>query len=468
MIEVTNSVELWQRCLAFIRDNVQEHSYKTWFEPIVPYKYEDNTLYVKVPSQFFYEFLDENFVDLLRAALHKEIGPGTNLMYDVTVDKDGEKSTVLESSTRSTILSATPKKDERKSPDFADSVADTRDFDSHLNPHYNFHNFIQGNSNMLARTAGESVSIEPAKTFNPLFIWGASGVGKTHLVNAIGTRIKELHPEKRVLFTSAHLFQVLYTDSVRRNTTNDFIRFYQMIDVLIIDDIQEFAGVTKTQNTFFHIFNHLQQNGKQLILTADKNPIDLQGIEERLLTRFKWGLAAELEKPTVELRREILRSKIHRDGLTVPDNVVDFLAEKVDDSVRDLEGVLNSLMAHSTFVYNKEIDLDLAERIVKKCVRAESRKVTIDSILRIICEYYHIEEHVIHSRSRKRDIVNARQVAMFLAKKYTDESSSRIGHCIGQRDHATVIHACKAIQGQYDVDKGFQLELEEIEQLLKR
>ena len=317
------------------------------------------------------------------------------------------------------------------------------DLDPHLNPEYNFDTFIEGYSNKLSRSVAEAVALNPAKTiFNPLFLYGASGVGKTHLANAIGTKIKELYPEKRVLYVSAHLFQVQYTDSVRNNTTNDFINFYQTIDILIIDDIQEFAGVTKTQNTFFHIFNHLHQNGKQLILTSDRAPVLLQGMEERLITRFKWGMVAELEKPTVELRKNILRNKIHRDGLQFPQEVIDYIAENVGNSVRDLEGIVISIMAHST-IYNKEIDLELAQRIVRKVVNCESKAITIDDIITTVCKHFGLENAAIHTKSRKREVVQARQIAMYLAKKHTDFSTAKIGTLIGNKDHATVLHACK-------------------------
>ena len=308
----------------------------------------------------------------------------------------------------------------------------------------------------------------PAGTaFNPLFLYGASGVGKTHLANAIGTKIKELYADKRVLYVSAHLFQVQYTDSVRNNTTNDFINFYQTIDVLIIDDIQEFAGVTKTQNTFFHIFNHLHQNGKQLILTSDRAPVLLQGMEERLLTRFKWGMVAELEKPTVELRKNILRNKIHRDGLQFPPEVIDYIAENVNESVRDLEGIVIAIMARST-IFNKEIDLDLAQHIVHGVVHNETKAVTIDDILKVVCKHFDLEASAIHTKSRKREVVQARQIAMYLAKNYTDFSTSKIGKFIGNKDHATVLHACKTVKGQLEVDKSFQAEVQEIESLLKK
>ena len=465
----SSHVGLWNRCLEIIRDNVPESTYKTWFVPIVPLKYEDKTLIVQVPSQFFYEFLEDKFVDLLRKTLYKVIGDGTKLMYNVLVDKSSGTTVNQESTTRSTAIpqSGLPRVDERKAPGLLRAPA-VQDLDPHLNPNYNFETFIEGYSNKLSRSVAEAVAENPAKTvFNPLFLHGASGVGKTHLANAIGTRIKELYPDKRVLYVSAHLFQVQYTDSVRNNTTNDFINFYQTIDVLIIDDIQEFAGVTKTQNTFFHIFNHLHQNGKQLILTSDRAPVLLQGMEERLLTRFKWGMVAELEKPTVELRKNILRNKIHRDGLQFPPEVIDYIAENVNESVRDLEGIVIAIMARST-IFNKEIDLDLAQHIVHGVVHNETKAVTIDDILKVVCKHFDLEASAIHTKSRKREVVQARQIAMYLAKNYTDFSTSKIGKFIGNKDHATVLHACKTVKGQLEVDKSFQAEVQEIESLLKK
>ena len=448
MIE-NDHVVLWNRCLNIIRDNVPDTTYKTWFEPIVPLKYEDHALTIGVPSPFFYEFLEEKFVDLLRAALYKEIGEGTQLMYCILTDKTNHITVNIEGTKRSSALPAqTVIKDGNKAPNPM-PVPAPQDLDPHLNPNYNFENFIKGNSNEFSRTVGETVAKNPARTFNPLFLYGPSGVGKTHLINAIGTRIKELYPEKRVLYVSAHLFQVQYTDSVRTNHFNDFISFYQTIDVLIIDDIQEFAGVTKTQNTFFHIFNHLHQNGKQLILTSDRAPVMLQGMEERLLTRFKWGMVAELEKPTVELRKNILRNKIHRDGLQFPPEVIDYIAENVNESVRDLEGIVIAIMARST-IFNKEIDLDLAQHIVHGVVHNETKAVTIDDILKVVCKHFDLEPSAIHTKSRKREVVQARQIAMYLAKNHTDFSTSKIGKFIGNKDHATVLQACKTDKEQID------------------
>lgn len=462
-MSAVDHVGLWNRCLEIIRDNVPEQTYKTWFLPIVPLKYEDKTLVVQVPSQFFYEFLEDKFVDLLRKTLYKVIGEGTKLMYNVKVDTTSRpEKTVNYESTHRTII---PQKNVigKQLPQ-----PPVPELDPHLNPEYNFETFIEGYSNKLSRSVAEAVALNPAKTiFNPLFLYGASGVGKTHLANAIGTKIKELYPEKRVLYVSAHLFQVQYTDSVRNNTTNDFINFYQTIDVLIIDDIQEFAGVTKTQNTFFHIFNHLHQNGKQLILTSDRPPVLLQGMEERLITRFKWGMVAELEKPTVELRRNILKNKIHRDGLQFPPEVIDYIAENVSDSVRDLEGIVISIMAHST-IYNKEIDMELAQRIVRKVVNSESKAISIDDIISTVCRHFGLDTSAIHTKSRKREVVQARQIAMYLAKQNTELSTSKIGTLIGNKDHATVLHACKTVKELKEVDKTFRAEIEELQDTLRK
>lgn len=466
MIE-NEHIVLWNRCLHMIRDNVSETIFKTWFEPIVPQKYSEGTLTLGVPSPFFYEMLEERFLDILRAALNKEIGKGTQLMYQVLIAKPSGETTNWEGSKRSPAVPAQSViRDGNKAPTPMQAPA-PQDLDPHLNPNYNFENFIKGSSNEFSRTVGETVAKNPAKTFNPLFLYGPSGVGKTHLTNAIGTRIKELYPEKRVLYVSAHLLQVQYTDSIRTNHFNDFMKFYQSIDVLIVDDIQEFAGVTKTQQTFFHIFNHLHQNGKQLILTSDRAPIMLQGMEDRLITRFKWGLVAELEKPDTELRKNILRNKIHRDGLDIPEDVISFIAENISDSVRELEGVVNSLLAQS-ILFKRKIDMDLAQRIVRKAVRYENKPITIEEIIEKVCAHYNLEESAIHTKTRKREIVQARQIAMYLAKKHTDHSSSKIGQLIGNRDHATVLHACKIMKDLVEVDKNFKNEVAEIESSIRQ
>ena len=466
MLDNNQAVTLWNRCLQFIRDNVNEAAFKTWFEPIVPLRYENNALTIGVPSPFFYEYLEEKYVGILRAALYKEIAEGTELMYSILTDKTNHITMDVEGTKRSSAVQPAAVHNANKAVTLAQPQA-VQELDPHLNPNYNFENFIKGSSNEFSRTVAETVAKNPARTFNPLFLYGPSGVGKTHLINAIGTRIKELYPEKRVLYVSAHLFQVQYTDSVRTNHFNDFITFYQTIDVLIIDDIQEFAGVTKTQNTFFHIFNHLHQNGKQLILTSDRAPVMLQGMEDRLLTRFKWGLVAELEKPDVELRKNILRNKIRRDGLVIPESVICYIAENVNESVRELEGIVNSLLAQS-ILFKREIDLDLAQRIVRKAVRcAEVKPITVTDIIEKVCTYYKVDTSTIHTKTRNREVVQVRQVAMYLAKKHTDTSSSKIGKLIGNKDHATVLHACKIVKDQVEVDKSFKQEIESIEATLR-
>ncbi|MCM1108831.1 MAG: chromosomal replication initiator protein DnaA [Clostridium sp.] len=459
---------LWERCLELIRNNVTEQQYKTWFTPVQYASYTDGTLTVQVPSMFVYEYLEEHYVGLLRKVLSKVFGEGTKLQYSVVADKTNKITVDLESTTRTVRLNPVPGVADPAKTAADQQVPRPQSLDSQLNPNYNFENFIEGMSNKLPRSVGQAIAEHPKQsTFNPLFIYGASGVGKTHLVNAIGAKIKELYPNKRVLYVSAHLFKVQYTDSVRKNTTNDFINFYQTIDVLIIDDVQEFASLTQTQNTFFHIFNHLHQNGKQLILTSDRPPVALQGMEDRLLTRFKWGLLAELEKPNEDLRRAILNNKIHHDGLKFPKEVIDYISENVNESVRDLEGIVNSLMAYSV-VYNRDVDLSLAEQIVKRAVRVENKPITIDLILEKTCEYFNVKQEDIFTSSRKQAVVQVRQIAMYLAQKHTDLSSARIGALIGKRNHATVLYACNVVANTLHVDKAFRNKVEEIEALLKK
>ena len=453
----------WNKCLEIIRDNVSETTFSTWFADIKPLKYEGNTLTIQVKSNFVYEFLEGNFVDLLRSTLFKVMGKGTQLMYSVLTDKDNNLTMEV-----STENHGSPCKRTANSGNSAPAAMQqaVQELDSMLISRYTFDNYVEGISNRLSRSVAASVADKPGRAFNPLFIHGSSGVGKTHLVNAIGIKIKELHPELRVLYVSAHLFQVQYTDSILQKNFNDFMRFYQSIDVLIIDDIQEFAGLQKTQNAFFHIFNHLHLNGKQLIMTSDRSPAQLQGMEERLITRFKWGMTAEIEKPDLELRKNILRNKIYRDGLKFPEEVISYIAEHVNASIRDLEGIVVSLMAHST-INNTDVNINLARRIIGDYSDYEKKTITIDDIIKTVSDYYGIECNAINTRSRKREVVLVRQVAMYLAKKHLDMSTSKIGKYIGDRDHATVLHACKTIENLADTDKQFKVELEEIDNSLQ-
>lgn len=461
--------QLWNNCLSIIKDNINESSYQTWFAPIVPLSFNNQIFVIQVPSQYFVEHIEDKYIDLLRMTLTRVAGNGTKLEYRVLIDKKSDSGSVIIPSTAvqktnnnfgkngqaGTIVSPYQR---MKLPEI----------DPQLNINFNFNNLIEGKSNKLARTAALSIANNPGKTvFSPLFVYGKSGVGKTHLANAIGVMTKQMHPGKRVLYVSANTFQIQYTDAVRNNTQNDFLNFYQTIDVLLIDDIQEFSGKTGTQNTFFHIFNHLHQTGKQLVLTSDRSPLEMVGMEQRLLTRFKWGLSAEIEKPDFELRKTILKSKIYRDGLDIPENVVDYIAEHVTDNVRDLEGVLISMLAHSTLT-NTALDINLAEKVISRIVNITPKIITVEHIRDTVCKYFNLSVDAISTRSRKLEVVQARQIAMYFSKIMTKNSLSTIGLHIGKRDHATVLHACKKVEDMIETDRQFRKDVEEIEGLLRK
>lgn len=454
---------LWNKCLAVIKDNVSEKSFNTWILPIIPISIVERTMTVQVPSSFFYEYIEAHYVDLIKTTLDKLLGGPSSLIYKIIVENTDNTSTKIPSLHPNHLPL---QRSETIETPFTSRLMP--ELDPRLNDNYRFENFIEGKGNRLALVAGQSIADNPGKTaFNPLFVFGASGVGKTHLLHAIGAKVKYNHPEKRVLYLSAHLFKTQFMDASKKNAINDFIYFYQTIDVLLIDDIQEFASLAGTQNTFFHIFNHLHQNGKQLVLTSDKPPVELQGMEDRLLTRFKWGLSAELEKPDFELRKAILLSKIKRDGLCFPDDVVHYLAEHVSDNIRDLEGVIISIMARSTF-QGLTIDIDLAREVVAATTKTQIKQITIEGIEEVVCRHFKIDAKSIQTRSRKREIVQTRQIIMFLSKKYTDHSLSHIGNVVGKRDHATVLHSCKIVQDLIDYDKNIRSSLLEIEREIKR
>ena len=342
-----------------------------------------------------------------------------------------------------------------------------QDLDPMLKSNYSFDNFIEGLSNKLPRAAAESIAQKPGKTvFNPLFLYGASGVGKTHLANAIGLKVKELYPEKRVLYVSAHLFKVQYTDSVRKNTLNDFINFYQSIDVLIIDDVHEFAEKHSTQNAFFQVFNHLHQLGKQLILTSDRPPVDLQGLDPRLLSRFEWGLTTELLPPDYETKLAILKAKSFREGISLPEDVLDYIASKVVSNIRELEGTLISLIANATLTKRK-ITLSLAQELIDKIVSTPKNDISVNKIKKTVCDYFGITPEILLSNTRKREIVQARQIAMYLGRSLTKVSLAAIGSQIGGKDHATVLHACNTVGDLIATDRTFKQYVADIEKLLK-
>ena len=458
---------LWDNCLQLIRQNVTEQQFKTWFEPIVfeSYSESDATLLLQVPSAYFCEYLEQYYIRLMYWALTNSFKAKVRLNYRIVTDKAHKLTQDVIADEPADIDVPTPGSRANQSPNVLDATP--RDLNPQLDVHKTFNSFIEGDSNKLPRTVGLSIAEHPGKsTFNPFFVFGPSGCGKTHLINAIGVRCKEMYPQKRVLYVSARLFQVQFTDAVRHNTTNDFINFYQTIDVLIVDDIQEWANSPKTLDTFFHIFDHLFRLGKQIILASDRPPVDLEGVKDRLLTRFSCGLIAELEKPNVQLCVDILNAKCKRDGLKIPADVIQFIAETANGSVRDLEGVVNGLMAYS-IVYNSNIDMRLAERVIKRAVKVDNHPLTVDDILEKVCGHYNVAQQHIFSKSRKRDYVLVRQVSMYLAQKYTKMPASRIGQLIGGRDHSTVLHSCSTVEQRLKVDKAFMAEISSIENSFK-
>lgn len=460
-----NHESLWNQCLSIIKDNVPDLSYSTWFIPIVPLQYEDKSLLLQVPSHFFYEQLENQYADLIGKAILRVTGENTRLMYQVMVSDTPMKLAPDSHQANVNRISGIPTRPTTSSNPFEQMVPGK--LEPQLNSNLSFGNFIGGDSNMLARTAGYSIAEKPGKTiFNPLFVHGKSGVGKTHLLHAIGNSGLQQNSNLRVLYVSSHLFQVQYSQAYLNNTVNDFIHFYQSIDVLLIDDIHELSGKTGTQNVFFHIFNHLHQNGKQLVITCDRPPKDIVGIDDRLLTRFKWGLTAEMEKPNYALRVAILDSKIMRDGLHFTREVVEYIARNATENVRDLEGIVVSLMAHSV-IYEKEVDMDLAKRVVSNAIKVQERQISVELIEEEVCKYFDLEMEIIHSKSKKQEISQARQIAMYLSRKYTDKSYSNIGELIGKRDHATVLHACKTVGNWIETDKKLRSSIQEIEQLIQ-
>ena len=464
-----NHVEIWNNCLAVIKDNVTEEAYQTWFEPIVPVSLENNLFILQVPSPFFAEFLDEHHLNLLKPVIKRFAGEKVRLAYKLPVDSSTSTGTMtVPSSNRSVPKNPIGQPPPQRLSDgpinpFVIPGLKKLQIDSQLNENYTFDNFIEGDCNRLARSAGLKIAKEPGKTaFNPLVIYSGTGLGKTHLCHAIGLETKRLHPEKTVLYVQAEQLSTQYVTANKNNNRPDFINFYQMIDVLIIDDIQFLAGKAGTQDVFFHIFNHLQQNNKQIVITSDKFPSELQGMEDRLLSRFKWGLAADLQAPDLSTRTSIIREKLYDNGITFPDEVVDYIASNVRNNIRELEGVMNSLMAQS-LLNKRAVTLEMAQQIIDRFVRNTVKEVSVEYIINIVCEYFKISPEQMALKTRKRQVVQARQIAMYLAKKYSNASLAAIGQQCGKKDHATVHHACKTIANQLETDKQFKVMFADIE-----
>lgn len=441
---------VWAECQKVLRDNLTSSVYAMWFAPIRALSYEHDTLVLQVKSQFIVDYIEENYLPLLSKVLYRFFGPQTQLEYSVQVDSHTDAAVNIPSDVSHTVV---PQMLAQRS-----ELREDPEFDSQLNASYTFDSFVEGEPNKLARTAGMAIAKQPGKNiFNPLFIYGGSGVGKTHLANAIGNEVKRLMPQKRVLYVTANTFQLQYQDAAAHNHIPDFLLFYQTIDVLIVDDIQYIMGKRATQDTFFHIFNYLQQSQKQIILTSDKAPKDLHDLEERLLSRFKWGLAAEMTKPDYALRKNILLKKMYRDGVKLPEPIVEFIAANVTENVRDLEGVLASLLVYSTLM-NKEIDMDLAREVVGRIVELKPREVDLEQISNAVCEAYNVSFTSLMERNRQKEVAKVRQICMYLAKQMTSMSNIEIGQYY-HRTHATVIHAVDSMSDELrtNVELGQQL-----------
>jgi chromosomal replication initiator protein len=470
---------IWLKCLNVIRDNIPQNSFNTWFAPIKPIKIINNVLTIQVPSQFFYEWLEEHYIELLRKTIKKELGTDGRLEYSIVMDSayNHSKPYTINAPTLNRKALKNPlvtmpldlNKENGKSVPNPFIIPGLKKLNIHpqLIESYNFDNFVQGDCNRLARSAGIAVGQNPGKTsFNPLLIYSASGLGKTHLAHAIGIEVKNNFPDKTVLYVSCEQFTNQFIDAVKNSNQNDFIHFYQMIDVLIVDDIHSLANKPKTQDVFFHIFNQLHQNGKQIIITSDQPPVEMKGIEPRLLSRFKWGLSADLQVPDLETRMAILRKKMYNDGVEMPQNVVDLIAVTIDTNIREMEGAMISILAQSS-MNKKEINVELANSILQKFVKSTPREITIEHIQKTVGEYFDIPIDKINSSTRKREIVQARQLAMFFSKSYTKHSLASIGSKLGKKDHATVLHACKTVKNLCDTDRDFKKSFDEIDNILK-
>lgn len=461
--------DVWQDCLARIRKQTSDEEFAKWFQPIVPIGFDGQTLRLRLPSEECVYHIEHNYIPSLRPIIYELFGDKTRLRY--SVPQAGQAApqgyTPTEASTKPMAQAVAQNDTAKIKNPFIIPGIKKLVIDSQLNPNYTFETFVEGECNRLVRSVGLAVAIEPGKNaYNPLYIFGDSGLGKTHLAQAIGMEIKQRHPELQVLYVSMNKFQAQYTTAVLNKEPNDFINFYQMVDVLIIDDIQELSGnKSSTQNAFFNIFNHLHLTGKQLILTSDKRPSELSDINDRLLTRFKWGLAAELTQPDYQTKVKIIRNKAERLGAHIPDEVVAYFAENINANIREIEGALSALVANSAFL-NRKITISLAKEVLKMYVKICPKEITIEQVRKIVCEQLDIDEAAFDSPKRTREIAQARQIAMYICKQHTKASLSAIGSAIGGKNHATVLHACKAVTNLMETDKAFAQTVEEIERIV--
>ncbi len=499
---------VWANCLRAIRAEVGEQSFRTWFEPIAPVELQGRVLTIQVPSVYFYEFLEEHYVEELKRAIYQELGPEGRLEYSVVVDQGNAQApprAMHLPPARKAAPSAPLAAESRPSPGYgaapggsvatrptapaarhlvpgagaataaakagaaplrnpfdAAKTMDRNIVPSQLNTTYTFDNYVEGDCNRLARSAGLAVANKPGTTaFNPLMVYGGVGLGKTHLVQAIGNHIKATNAEKFVLYVSAEKFTNQFIESLQRNAVQDFANFYLLVDVLILDDVQFLANKGKTQEMFFHIFNHLHQGGRQIVMTSDRPPRELSGLEDRLLSRFKWGLTADVQSPDFETRVAIIQNKAQQDGMEIAPQVVEYLAHSVPTNVRELEGVLTTLLAQSVLT-RRDIDLDMAKGALRHIIEEVEAEVNVDFIQKTVADYFSIPVSLLKEKTRKKEIVTARQVAMYFTKEHTNHSLKTIGYHFGGRDHATVIHSVQTVSDMIDSDKKFKEQILEL------
>ena len=472
---MTNDSQMvWDNCLRTIKKNVNPQSFKTWFEPIKPVFLDKDVLTIQVPNKFFFEWLEEHYVSLLKKSVRQELGERGRLLYHIpengsatfTPPSGGRPDNRPSADKDNAPVPGAFDADMIKNPFVIPGIKRIK-IDPQLNLNYTFEHYIEGDCNRLARNAGVAIAKNPGKTaFNPLVLFGDVGLGKTHLAQAIGNEVVSRHPMKAVLYVSAEKFTNQIIQAIKNNAVNDFVNFYNMVDVLIIDDIQFLSGKQKTQEIFFHIFNQLHQSGKQIVLTSDRAPKNLEGIEDRLISRFKWGLSADLQAPDLETRMAILDAKMEDEGVDLPQDVLEFICYNIKNNIRELEGVMVSLLAQATLI-SRDIDIDLAKEVIRNFVSTINKEITVEFIQNLVAEHFNVPVEKLHHETRKRNIVIARQLSMFLAKKMTNKSLKTIGENFGGRDHSTVIYSCKAVQDMMDTDMIFKDTVAELEKKIK-
>ncbi len=449
MIESCES--MWEKCLTIIKENVQEKSYNTWFKPIKAIKYEQPILTIQVPNKFFYDYIEEHYLNILKRSIYQVLGPKGQLEYKILVDNLNQNKSRTDFSSK-----------DIKNPFVIPGLKKVA-ITSNLNPKYTFSNYIEGDCNRLGRSAGVSVSNKPGKTaFNPLIIFGGVGLGKTHLAHAIGNEIKKREPDHNVVYLTTETFTTQIVNAIKNGSIDDLINFYKILDTLIIDDIQFLSGREKTQDILFNIFNQLQQTDKQIILTCDRPPKDLEGIKDRLISRFNWGLVTDVKAPDLETRLAIMQEKLGSDVDKIPKNVMEYICFNIKNNIRELEGVIISLLAQAN-LNDKVIDLELAKSVIQKFVTQETKGISVQNIAKLVADHLQVPIEKLSTNTRKRPVVVARQLSMYLAKHYTSSSLKSIGANFGGKDHSTVLYSINTIKNLIDTDTEFKGLVSELE-----